>query len=461
MHQSRNIAKKIFSFITLLAVLLAPTGLLAWSEHPLVTYPVLNALPEVAGAEPVAAERIEAFLAAEGPKLEALLAEEEAWARGHLQWYPPLPEALSFKAAGDQGALLARFSRAIRINPRVPFPLYLQQVPGKVVAGKSPLRPGEISFLTDTSDWSKTSFFSVTAGERVRPFDVAVSATDEPDLQGLDIGLFTDNGTEFGKAYGFGLQPFGNPNLEYGSQAPFHMGFYHESAVIYFFAGFLKKTLPEYRIHLYKSLARLAFATGHPYWGWRFTGLGLHYLADLAQPYHATVLPGVGTAYALWINTIDMMGIHGPKNDAVQLVSNRHTALEKFVQDILQEAYRKGETGHPILAALAQAPDGLPYADATPREVVARLAHDKAEETDLILEESMPRKFVSDPAFELGTSAERERIVELVVQERGRQAADRLTLLARELLVPFATSGRAYLRAILEQGPREAKAANR
>ena len=89
------------------------------------------------------------------------------------------------------------------------------------------------------------------------------------------------------------------------------MGFYHESDVIYTFAGFLKKTYPEYRIHLYKRLARFAFETGHPYWGWRFAGMGLHYLADLAQPYHARALPGVGTSFAMWINTLDMMGIGG------------------------------------------------------------------------------------------------------------------------------------------------------
>ena len=119
------------------------------------------------------------------------------------------------------------------------------------------------------------------------------------------------------------------------------MGFYHESGIMYTLAGFLKKTYPEYRIHLYKKLAQLAFQTGHPYWGWRFTGWGLHYLADLTQPYHATILPGVSTSYAIWINTVDMIGIHGPKAHAVQLVSNRHTALEKFVQIVMRRAYRK------------------------------------------------------------------------------------------------------------------------
>lgn len=446
--------RRLVTLLVIAAILLAPTGLRAWSEHPLITDPVVAALPAIAGAGPVAAEPIAVFLADTAAGLEKLLADEERWAQGHLDWYPPLPTGLAFQASGDPAGLLTRFCQAIRINPRVRFPLYLQSAGAAVPSGPA-LRPAEISFLSDLSDWGQTAFVAVAAGEKVLPREVVVSASDEPDLLGLDIGLFADNGTDFGKRYGLGAQPFGNPNLEYGSQAPFHMGFYHESGILYAFAGFLKQTLPEYRIHLYRNLARFAFATGHPYWGWRFAGIGLHYLADLAQPYHATVLPGVGTAYALWINTIDLLGIHGPKNDAVQLVSNRHTALEKFVQVILQRAIRQGDKAHPVLAALANAPEGQPYADDTPRGVVARLAHSRAEETDRILAADMPAKFVSDPAFEIGTSPEREQIVERVEQEKGRAAAERLTLLARDLLVPFATHGRAYLQSILE----DAKAA--
>lgn len=442
--------RRIVMLLAGLAVLIPQAGLMAWSEHPLVTYPVMAAMPEVSAAGTVPVESIEAFLSAEGNKIEQLLVEEEAWAQKQLPWYPPLPKSLVFKADGSPDTARERFCQAIRVNPRVKFQLYLQMLPGEKAAGRPPLRPSEISFLTDTDDWSgDTAFVSLKVGEAVRPLEVVVSATDEPDLLGLDIGLFEDNRTDFGKAYGFGLQPFGNPNLEYGSQAPFHMGFYHESGIMYFFAGFLKKTLPEYRIRLYKRIAQLAFETGHPYWGWRFTGLGLHYLADLAQPYHATALPGVGTATALWINTIDMIGIHGPKKDAIQLVSNRHTALEKFVQVVLRRAYKAGDFKHPILAALGVAADGEPYGDRVPRDVIARLAHEKAEETDRVLEETMPRKFVSDPTFEIGTSAERGKIVEKMGEERGPQAVERLTLLARDLLAPFATQGRGYVRAVL------------
>ena len=450
MRWNQRGSKGILAAFCALAVLMSPAWLMAWSEHPLVTYPVLADMPGVADARAFEVESIESFLSAEGPRIEERLAEEEAWAKKNLVWYPPLPESLAFKASGSSDNLRERFCWAIRINPRVKFPLYLQLLPGNPPGERPALRPADISFLRDISDWDKTRFVSLKDGESVRPLDVVVSATDEPDLLGLDIGLFEDNSTDFGKRYGFGLQPFGNPNLEYGSQAPFHMGFYHESGIMYFFAGFLKKSLPEARIHLYKGLAQLAFESGHPYWGWRFTGLGLHYLADLAQPYHATALPGVSTAHALWINTIDMLGIHGPKADAVQLVSNRHTALEKFAQVYLQRAYQKGESNNLILAALRSAADGTPYGDGVPRNVVSRLARDKAEQTDEILEQAMPKKFVSNPGFELGTSAERRQLVERVVEEKGQAAVDRLTMLIRDLLTPFATHGRSYVRAVLK-----------
>lgn len=443
--------KKCFTFLFFLALFfLSATNLPAWSEHPLITYPVAASLSEVRDAEPVKAEGLEIFVNAEAKKLEIFLAQEEEWARKNLQWYPPLPVPLAFKAEGDPKNAQVRFCHAVRINPRTGLPLYLQFVPGQDAGAGTKLSAKNISFLQDTSDWDKATFVSLENGELARPLDVLVTASDEPDLLGLDIGLFADSKTETGKLYGFGDLPFGNPNLEYGSQAPFHMGFYHEAGIMYTFAGFLKKTYPEYRIHLYRKLAEFAFRTGHSYWGWRFTGWGLHYLADLAQPYHSTVLPGVGTSYALWINTIAMIGISGPKANAIQLVSNRHTAIEKFVQVVLQRAYSAKETGNPILQALRFDEKAQAYADTMPRAVVSKLSHDAAEKTDEVLEKNMPQKFVCDPEFEIGSSPERVQIVEKVRAEKGPAAMDNLVNLSKDLLKPFAVYGHSYIGAILQ-----------
>ncbi|PKN68299.1 MAG: hypothetical protein CVU54_15575 [Deltaproteobacteria bacterium HGW-Deltaproteobacteria-12] len=448
-----NLRKKkwITSLFFVTLVTAYATNLPAWSEHPLITYPVAAALTEVRNAQPVKAESLAAFVNAEAKKLEILLAQEEEWAKKNLQWYAPLPAALAFKAGGDPNSAAERFCQAIRINSRTKLPLYLQFVPGSNVDGRNKISPRSLSFLQDISDWDKAVFVSLKNSESVRPLDVLVSASDEPDLLGLDIGLFVDNKTEMGRVQKFGEQPFGNPNLEYGSQAPFHMGFYHEAGIMYILAGFLKKTYPEYRLRLYRKLAALAFSTGHPYWGWRFTGWGLHYLADLTQPYHATVLPGVSTGYALWINTIDMVGISGPKANAIQLVSNRHTALESFVQVVLQRAYTEKETNNPILQALQSAEKIPVYTDTMPRAVVAKHAHDNAKNTDDVLEKNMPPKFVSDPQFEIGVSPERMQIVEKIREAKGGKAVDKLVNLSAALLKPFAAYGHSYILAILQE----------
>ena len=443
--------KWIVSLLFIIVFTFSAVNLQAWTEHPLVTYPVMTTLTEVHDAQPIKVESIDSFLIQEGKKLEQLLAQEEEWARKNLKSYAPLPDSLVFTVTGKSEDIRLRFCQAIRINPRVTFPLHLQLIPGQDKAGRNTISPKNLTFLRDVSDWDRTVFVQLKEGELVRPLDVVVSASDEPDLLGLDIGLFADNGTNWGEKYGFGEQPFGNPHLEFGSQAPFHMGFYHESGIMYAFASFLKKAYPEYRIHLYKKLAILAFQTGHPYWGWRFMGWGLHYMADLTQPYHATVLPGVSSSYAIWINIIDMIDIHSPKANAIQLVSNRHLALEKFLQIIIQKAYRNKETNNPILAALQSTGKIPPYEDTFPRAVVSKLAHDKAKETDEALGKNMPEQFVFDPNFELGDSPEREQIVEKIRAEKGQVAIDNLVMLCRDLLKPFATYGHSYVQKILQE----------
>lgn len=63
----------------------------------------------------------------------------------------------------------------------------------------------------------------------------------------------------------------------------------------------------------------------------------------------------------------------------------------------------------------------------------------------------MPKKFTSDPGFEFGTSKEKERIIEIMRAEKGQSAIDKLTLLTRDLLIPFSKYGRGYVQAILQK----------
>ena len=258
-------------------------------------------------------------------------------------------------------------------------------------------------------------YWALAPGEPVSIAEVIASANDEPDF-GMDIGLFADNGTDFGQRYGFGIQPFGNPNLEYSSQAPFHMGFYHLDWLTRTAQPSLLRTYPLWRIALFGELAELAFNTGHDYWGWRFLGWGLHYVGDLTQPYHAIPLPGVDTVDALWSVVL------GKTGELVQLVSNRHGVIESYQYQQLTRALDARQWSVPLLKAISDQPDttAVEY-----ESFVIALTADSVEaaaELDAAIERNVPARFVSDPTFEWTGSGFEQSIVQRVADEKGEPA---------------------------------------
>jgi hypothetical protein len=379
-------------------VLLAPPGVSAWEGHGVATRAALEAL----GASPaVTVEPIDAFVAAERPRLAAALDEEEAWARVHVPGYPPTPEPL--RLAGRDPATPARTAllEALRMNPEVPLALYLQELaPGD--DRRPPIAWASVGVLPSPPRPDRWRFRALRPGEAVAPLDVVSTASDEPD-HGADVGLFEDAGTPQGRRYGLGPLPFGNPRLVFGTQAPFHMGLWHESRLVLWLAPSLARTFPEVRLHQCAALARLAFATGHGYWGWRFLGWGLHYVQDLTQPYHAAAAPGVSTARLLAVGALDALGVHGPKRDLVQLVTNRHLALEAYAFDALVDAVQGGREGAPLLAALrdrsADAAAGA-YDEAAPRARITAASSARAGHTDEAVVASLPARWVDDPRYD-------------------------------------------------------------
>lgn len=397
----------------------------AWSNHALNTRAAIEGVVEFARLEPVRVESLDAFLAAQAGALEKVLDAQEAWARLNVPSYPPRPDALRFTASGapTPQELHRRFVAALRIAPDARFALFVKDVSADDAQGRPALARDRVSTLADEEggDAGDSPFVALRDGEAVSPLAVVASASDEPDY-GLDIGVWEDNGTEHGRAYGLGRQPFGNPALDFGTQAPFHMGFYYESGIVYAAAGFLKRTYPEYRIHLYRTLALHAFRAGHEYWGWRFAGWAMHYIQDLAQPYHARVLPGVSTVRMLWINALDIAGWPDAKNRAITLVSNRHLALENFQRTALVAEHRDAARDGPLTRALAGASAAAgavragtssePVADERtafgeddPRALVARRAAQAADALDHAVATALPSKFVDDPDFEFGVEA--------------------------------------------------------
>ncbi len=87
--------KWIAVLISLFFILVPEATLLAWNEHPLISYPVVSVMSELHNAKPVHVESLDAFVMAEEKGLRRFLSKEETWARNNLPCYAPRPESLA------------------------------------------------------------------------------------------------------------------------------------------------------------------------------------------------------------------------------------------------------------------------------------------------------------------------------------------------------------------------------
>ncbi len=450
--------RRSFVLAALLA-LLPGGGARAWSGHTLCTWQALEPLAELAPLR-VRAESLESFLADQAPQLERVLADHEAWARANLEPYAPRPDALAFQAAdvspGQVEELRARFLKALRLNAGSLLPLFLQLRPGEPAADRQAMPWTEITTLRSGVGARENSYVQIREGSTVTVIDVLATASNEPDY-GLDLGLFADNGTVHGQHFGFGKQPFGNSAVDYSSQAPFHMGFYHEARIVFAAASFLRRTHPEARVALFSTLARHAFASGHDYWGWRFTGWALHYVQDLTQPYHASVLPGVHPARMIGINAVAMVGHERPKLDAIALVSNRHVVVENYQYKRMVQAYEQRNMDDALLAALrdsAHDREHWRYQWANTRAMVSREAFDAAQALDAQLEQSFPPHYTADPSVSLGMQADRLDM-QVIARQHSAQQHQRLEQQVAARLKRLGLHTRALVRDMLVPKPHQ------
>jgi hypothetical protein len=358
------------TFLLLLLCATAPSAW-GWSNHTVGSYLALQDLPALRDAPQVEVEPLERFLTEQYPAVLALLEQQESFAREHFAQYPPRPDNLKLPAVSSDN-LRHDFLTALRINPEIHLAMVIQPLPGKDLPEREHLQANQVMVEQTLSPWNRQRFIVVTDHEKVAPLAVLASAADEPDY-GHDINLFSDNPGNVGALYGFGPQPFGDARFQYSSQAPFHMGFFHESAVVYAAAGFLERSWPDWRAYQYMGLARLAFASGHPYWGYRFLGWGLHHIQDLTQPYHAKPLPGVDLASLMLLEGKAIAGFAEDKQASIERVATRHMEVEKYQSTWLRRLLRAGQP-HPMLAAyvdVAQDKSYPPYSVDYLREVVS------------------------------------------------------------------------------------------
>lgn len=447
-----NFQVKRLSFALLCLLALAAGNAFAWSNHSYAAYRAFEKMPEVANAAPVVVESLEVFLKAQEKLIEDLLTRQETWAQAHLDFYPPRPAALSFRTSPTRTDEARRqaFLMALRVAPDSKLALYLQPDPLSPPPATSTLLPHAAVNTLPEQPNSSDRFVGVKADDKVPALAVLASATDEPDY-GMDINLWEDSPSPWGPAYGLGKLPFGNPALHFSTQAPFHMGFYQENRLLYRAAPFIKKTFPLLRIHQYSSLAALAFRTGHAYWGWRFTGLALHYVQDLTQPYHASLAPGNSTVKLIAINVLAMMGLPRRKDEIIVLLSNRHLALEKYQNQLIYNAARtQRDTALEMALRNSDKDANYPaWTDLYARDVVSRQSYTYGAKLSEILVDALPASYVSEAAFDFGVKESGiDLLAELSHQDVGKRA--RLDDAVAELMGNFGAHSRNALRGILK-----------
>jgi hypothetical protein len=434
------------SLLILLALL--PSMAQAWGNHSPMCYRAFERMPEVANAAAVKAEPLVDFLRDQEAAIARTLEAQEAWAREHLRGHAARPDALRFVAdpKRSDAERRAAFLRAVRLAPQARLALYLQIDPREPDTGRPPLDAAQVSAVPH-SKGATQRFVALQPGEAVAPLAVLASACDEPDY-GHDVNLFDDNPGH--PDYGFGSQPFGNPAVAIGSQAPFHMGFFHQGRVFNTLAPSFARTFTELRVQQYGGLAVLAWQTGHAYWGWRFAGMALHHVEDLTQPYHASAAPGATLGHMMWVNLKAQLGAPTDRQGLVVLQSNRHFVLENFQTRWIMDNARHRRDG-PLEQALRDAAlDGRypAWSAGYVRDVVAAEAFAAGPVTDAAVVVGAPAKFVTDPGLDFAANEARFG-PELARDMQGQREA--LLKQVAELLRHFGAHSRNGLRGLLKQ----------
>ncbi len=373
----------------------------AWENHAMLTKTVLQAWQQqdtVAANyldQSVAVESLQSFLQSTKKSLPSVLNNIEIWARQHESGYRPLPASLIYQPSKTQCAnhMETCFKQSIRINLDVPlnaivydpqhdYPSFTQiNMPSQILPGYFPLK-------LNIADYKL-----VPDHAKLKIKDILATASLQPDF-GMDSSLYEDSGTSFGKIYGFGKQPLGDPSISLYSQMMFHMSSYHDAGFVFWFKPRLKETYPEYRAYLYMQLSQFAAETKHPYWAAVFLGWGLHYIQDATQPWHTQFL------YGLTMGTIRHV-IFSPITGLQNIQTNRHILFENIANQLIMSASDTGRNKNMLQSALSHPSAVLPSCDLS-TQFLRHENHNKINYVS-ILQASLPDVYVNSPAFQISS----------------------------------------------------------
>jgi ABC-type multidrug transport system fused ATPase/permease subunit len=210
------------------------------------------------------------------------------------------------------------------------------------------------------------------------------------------------------------------------------------------------RTLAPLRVYQFSTLASLAFRTDHPYWGWRFAGIALHYVQDLTQPYHANLQSNDTSLRFMALDTLAKVGWDGPKSNFMRLQANQSRVLDKYQAELMQAAATSRQDGA-LDKALRNADKDRSYPDWGTkylRDTVVPQAQAQFAQTTKNLLDTMPAQYVLDPTVDF---AAHESGVFLTLELRPAAAEKRARLDATlvDLMANFGAHSRNMLRAVL------------
>ncbi len=185
-----------------------------------------------------------------------------------------------------------------------------------------------------------------TEGGGVSLLDVLAMYSDEPDW-GMDrevfdqyLDVWRDEYSRMGGREGTPSQAFRHMYWpEFSWRMPL------QTLKAPFLKLFSPMGLAPERAAVFIELSRKARSAGHLYWSVRFVANALHYLEDVAQPFHASQTP---TKRFLWMPLFDRDYGNGTENYVLQvqnIISYYHHSFENYIGNRMRQYYDARDAG--------------------------------------------------------------------------------------------------------------------
>ncbi|MBI5787526.1 MAG: hypothetical protein HZA78_01535 [Candidatus Schekmanbacteria bacterium] len=226
-----------------------------------------------------------------------------AWARHNLMTYAAIRNIPWLKKLPSCPVTENKYLDE-SLNPDF-FPVYINSDPNQRL-----IVPPKFIYHDLNSDL-RYGYQGGEIGEKCPPLQILADYSDEPDW-GMDKNL------------NLAL----SQHLMGGSQGYRHM--YYSAFTFHLPWMFLPQGVAPERLEHFYQMAKNAFANNDRYWGFRFLARSLHFIQDLAQPYHTAQL------------CFKFFNWRSPFTHAVETTKNYHFAYESLIARILElEAGKK------------------------------------------------------------------------------------------------------------------------